>query len=157
MTNCEIPGVIIRPLRPQRDERGWLCELFRSDELPAGLRPVMSYLSLTQPGVCRGPHEHTHQTDLFCFVGPSTFRLYLWDNRAGAANYRRLFKAEFGDTNPAFVIVPPGVVHAYKNVGSADGLVFNAPDRLYAGAGRMGPVDEVRHEVDDRSAFRIED
>ena len=157
MTNGEIPGVIIRPLTLQCDERGWLGELFRSDELPDGLRPVMSYLSLTHPGIIRGPHEHTRQTDLFCFVGPSTFRLYLWDNRAGAVNFRRLSRADFGESNPVMVIVPPGVVHAYKNIGAVDGLVFNAPDRLYAGAGRKEPVDEIRYELDNRSPFRIED
>ena len=54
-----------------------------------------------------------------------------------------------------FVIVPPGVVHGYKNIGQSDGIVFNAPNRLYAGKGRIEVVDEIRHEGDSRSPFLI--
>lgn len=157
MTGIEIDGVILRPLTLNRDGRGWLAELFRSDELPADFRPAMTYVSMTLPGIARGPHEHAHQTDLFCFIGPSTFRLFLWDNRAGAVNYRRRFKREFGHLNPMAVIVPPGVVHAYKNIGTEPGLVFNAPDRLYRGRDRHEEVDEIRWESDPSSPFKIEE
>ena len=45
--------------------------------------------------------------------------------------------------------MPPGVVHAYRNLSRAErGLVLNYPDRLYAGTGRREPVDEIRHEVE---------
>jgi dTDP-4-dehydrorhamnose 3,5-epimerase len=153
----EIPGVVVKPLTYHGDPRGWLGELFRVDELPDGLRPVMAYLSLTHPNVVRGPHEHTRQTDIFCFIGVSTFRLYLWDNRPNATAYRRLCTAEFGENNPMLVIVPPGVVHAYKNIGTVDGLVFNAPDRLYKGDRRTEAVDEIRHESDPHMPFVIGD
>ena len=69
MMKCEIEGVIIRELKRHDDERGWLVELFRHDELEAALHPVMSYVSMTKPGVARGPHEHSDQTDCFCFIG----------------------------------------------------------------------------------------
>lgn len=55
------------------------------------------------------------------------------------------------------VVIPPGVVHAYKNIGSVDGVVMNFPDRLYAGPGRTEPVDEIRHEDDPESPFKIDD
>ena len=42
------------------------------------------------------------------------------------------------------VWIPPGVVHAYRNVGTIPGLVFNSPNRLYAGYGKREPVDEIR-------------
>ena len=29
-----IPGVVCRPLEVHQDERGWLAEIFRQDELP---------------------------------------------------------------------------------------------------------------------------
>lgn len=153
----EIPGVIVRALLLNRDERGWLTELFRSDELAPELHPSMSYLSLTRPNVTRGPHEHRLQTDHFFFIGPSDFRLYLWDNRKGAKQYRSRYVAKFGASNPAVVIVPPGVVHAYKNIGQVDGFVFNAPNRLYLGPGRQEPVDEIRYETCENSPFTVED
>ena len=54
------------------------------------------------------------------------------------------------------LIIPPGVVHAYKNVGGAAGIVFNCPNRLYKGPGRKEPVDEIRHEEDPDSRFRLD-
>jgi dTDP-4-dehydrorhamnose 3,5-epimerase len=56
-------------------------------------------------------------------------------------------KIVLGASRPARVVIPPGVVHAYKNVGDVPGLIVNMPNRLYGGAGRRGPVDETRHEL----------
>ena len=61
-----------------------------------------------------------------------------------------------GIDKPMFVVIPPGVVHAYKNVGGDQGLVFNCPDRLYKGPGRKDPVDEIRHEHDPKSPFKMD-
>jgi dTDP-4-dehydrorhamnose 3,5-epimerase len=116
----------------------------------------MSYVSLTKPGVARGPHEHKEQSDYFCFVGPSTFRLYLWDNRVESATYKKEFKIDLGQNFKAQIIVPPGVVHAYKNIGDKDGFVFNAPNRLYEGQNRKFPADEIRHEDDPDSPYQLD-
>lgn len=74
-----IEGVIIKELTKNEDDRGYLVEVYRHDELD--YQVAMSYLSWTKPGVARGPHEHTYQSDYFIFPGPGTFRLYLWDRR----------------------------------------------------------------------------
>jgi dTDP-4-dehydrorhamnose 3,5-epimerase len=155
-TDGPIDGVIVRPLRLFRDERGWLAEVFRRDEPAAGPLPAMAYISETLPGVARGPHEHVEQTDTFAFAGPSNFRLWLWDNRADSPTYRRRTIVAAGQERPTVVVVPPGVVHAYRNVGAVPGLVFNCPDALYKGPGRGAPVDEIRHEDDPDSPFRAE-
>ena len=155
--NCAIDGVIIRELKRYHDSRGWLTELYRHDELPEEFYPVMSYVSMTKPGIARGPHEHVDQADYFCFIGPSTFRLYLWDNRKASATYGTYCHYDLGEEAPAAVIVPKGVVHAYKNIGGRDGIVFNAPNRLFAGQGRHEPVDEIRHESDPNSPFKIDE
>jgi len=153
---CEIGGVIIRELKKYTDRRGWLIELYRHDELDAQFQPVMAYVSMTSPGVARGPHEHVDQADCFCFIGPSTFRLYLWDNRPDSATCGLKATYDLGEKSPAAVIVPTGVVHAYKNIGDTDGIVYNAPNRLYAGEGRKEPVDEIRHEDDQDSPFKLD-
>ena len=151
-----IAGIVWQPLVKHRDERGWLCELFRHDELPGEFRPVMGYLSETLPGVWRGPHEHRVQTDCFCFLGPSTFEIRLWDNRPASPTYWHHETALVGANNPMLIIVPPGVVHAYRNVGGAPGLIFNCPDRLYRGVGKEEAVDEIRYENDPASPFQVE-
>lgn len=154
--DCPIDGVIIRELKHYNDDRGWLTELFRADEVKPEFFPTMSYVSMTRPGVARGPHEHVDQADLFCFIGPSTFRLYLWDNREGSDIYRKRFTYDFGENMPASVIVPKGVVHAYKNIGPTEGIVYNAPNRLYAGENKAEPVDEIRHEDKTDSVFILD-
>jgi dTDP-4-dehydrorhamnose 3,5-epimerase len=152
-----IKGVVVRDLRKHLDERGWLAELYRDDEEDTReFRPAMAYASTTLPGGERGPHEHLDQADHFCFLGPSNFKLRLWDNRAGSPTYGRVMTVYAGEDAPRAVVVPKGVVHAYRNVGQATGLVINLPDRLYAGPGRREPVDEIRHEDDPATIFRLD-
>jgi dTDP-4-dehydrorhamnose 3,5-epimerase len=141
-----IQGVVVRPVSPHTDGRGWLAEIFRHDELPQEFHPVMAYVSETLPGVQRGPHEHATQTDYFAFLGPGDFVLYLWDMREASPTRGNRLKMSVGQSNRQIVIVPPGVVHAYKNRGVVAGWVFNAPNRLYGGEGRHEAVDEIRHE-----------
>ncbi|MBN2538011.1 dTDP-4-dehydrorhamnose 3,5-epimerase family protein [candidate division WOR-3 bacterium] len=142
------------------DERGWLVETWREDWLDTpGLRPAapaMSYVSITRPGVARGPHEHRDQTDYFAFLGPSTFKVFLWDNRPGSPTVGARLTFLLGAENPGLLLVPPGVVHAYKNIGTEDGLVLNYPNRLFAGRDKREPVDEIRHEDDPDSRFRLD-
>lgn len=145
-------GLVVRELSLCVDERGWLGEILRDDE--SQLKPLMSYLSMTNPGLVRGPHEHRDQTDCFCFIG--RFRLYLWDNRERSSTFMEKRIIETADV-PTVAVVPPGIVHAYKNIGSSEGFVFNLPDRLYKGRGKTEPVDEIRYEDTLSSPFRIEE
>ena len=146
--NGGIEGVIIKKLIRFSDERGYLVETFRIDNLPSKLRPVMSYVSYTRPGIARGPHEHMEQTDIFCFIGPGNFRIKLWDNRRESRTYGYCMGIIGGEDNPIRVIVPPGVVHGYKNISQeVDGMVLNYPDKLYRGWDKKKEeVDEIRHE-----------
>lgn len=153
----EIEDVVVRDLRRFNDPRGWLCELFRHDELDTEFLPAMSYISSTNPGVTRGPHEHVDQADLFCFLGPSNFKLRLWDNRPDSKTFGFVMTLVVGADDPKAVVVPKGVAHAYQNVGDVDGIVINCPNRLYMGEGRREPVDEIRHEDDPESMFRMDD
>jgi len=141
-----IDGVIVTDLVRWTDDRGWLVELFRHDEIPPALFPQMAYISQTEPGAARGPHEHAEQTDLFAFLGPSDFCVYLWDARRQSPTFQHRMKFVLGQSRPARVAIPPGVVHAYQNIGAVPGLIINAPNRLYAGQNRSGTIDEIRHE-----------
>ena len=152
----EIDGVKVRDLRRFNDHRGWLAELFRHDELDEEYYPVMTYISATEPGVTRGPHEHVDQADLFCFLGPSNFKIRMWDNREGSSTFHHVMTLVVGADNPQSVLVPKGVVHAYRNIGDVHGIVINCPNRLYAGPGKREEVDEIRHEDDPDTIFRMD-
>lgn len=149
----EIGGVVFFDLDILYDARGSLVELFRSDLLEESNFPRMAYVSHTMPGVTRGPHEHLEQSDLFCFTGPGDFELVLWEKSIGRPPYEE--RHLVGESHPVAVIVPPGVVHAYKNISDKPGVVFNFPNRLYAGPGKCYPVDEIRHEEENSSQFRV--
>lgn len=155
-TDGPIEGVTLKSLSRHKDHRGWLVELFREDDMPSEQRPAMAYVSETVPDVARGPHEHVDQTDYFAFIGPGEFMLYLWDARPDSPTLGRRMKLAVGESNKQGVIVPPGVVHAYKNIGTIPGWVFNAPNRLFAGPGRSEPIDEIRHEDQADSPFVLD-
>jgi len=157
-----IEGVLVKDIRKYIDERGWLAETFRTDELLENIPraeqffPVMSYISVTHPGIARGPHEHIEQSDLFGFIGPSNFKVYLWDNRKNSPTYNNKMIVFAGEDSPKSVLIPPGVVHAYKNVGGTLGMVTNYPNRLFAGKGKKESVDEIRHEDDKNSIYQLD-
>ena len=150
-----IEGVIIKKLGKYVDERGWLMEIYRKDE--DMYQPVMSYVSVTNPGVVRGPHEHKFQSDCFVFPGPGTFKLYLWDRREGSSTEGQSLELELGENDPHMVIVPPGVVHGYKCISESPAMSINLPDKLYKGEGKNDPeIDEIRWEQDPSSPYKIE-
>ena len=156
-TKGKIEDVVVYPIKKFVDERGWLAELFRHDEIEEEFYPAMAYISLTEPGVQRGPHEHADQADLFCFIGPSNFKLRLWDNREDSPTYNNIMTLFVGADNAQAVIIPKGVVHAYKNVGSEKGMVINCPNRLFMGEGKKEEIDEIRHEDDPDTIYQVED
>jgi len=152
----DIDGVQFRRLRVFRDQRGWLAEMYRQDDLAAELQPVMAYLSQSEPGAVRGPHEHAEQTDHFVFLGPGDFVVYLWDPRTNSPSRGRMVQTTCGGSDLCALTIPPGVVHAYKNTSDLPSRVFNAPNRLYAGPGKQEPVDEIRHEDVENTPYRVD-
>jgi dTDP-4-dehydrorhamnose 3,5-epimerase len=152
MIETQLEGVFVKPLRKYGDDRGWLTELYRDDEFPEGFEPTMGYLSVTKPGIERGPHEHVDQTDGFVFLN-GTFELHLWENRPGKPERKEVHV--LGENEMLFITIPPGVVHAYKNVSDKEAFVLNFPDRLYAGWAKKEAVDEIRHELDPNSRFKL--
>ena len=157
-TKGKIHDVVVYPLKKYVDERGWLAELFRRDEIAEEFYPAMAYISVTEPNFQRGPHEHTEQADLFCFIGTGNFKLRLWDNREDSPTFRCRMTIYVGADNPQAVIIPKGIVHAYKNVSLTEkGVVINCPNRLFMGEGKSGEIDEIRHEDDPDTIFTMED
>lgn len=141
-----IHGVQTKHLLSHDDKRGNLIELYRCDELSPRLSPRMAYVSNTNPGVVRGPHEHKHQTDVFAFIGPGDFTVSMWDTRKDSSTYGNQFVLTAGESAPKQVIVPAGVVHAYRNDSNEIGRVFNAPNQLYRGNNKANEIDEIRWE-----------
>jgi len=148
-----INGVVITKLSSYTDDRGWLTEIFRTDE--DTFSPEMSYVSFTKNGVARGPHEHVFQSDFFVFIGPGDFELHLWDNRKDSSTFGTFENIVVGESNKVKVLVPPGVVHGYKSITPTGSISINLPNKLFAGKDKKDAVDEIRHEKDPNSKFKI--
>jgi dTDP-4-dehydrorhamnose 3,5-epimerase len=154
-TEGDIDGLVIKPAAKHEDPRGWLAELFRAEELHASLVPAMAYMSLTHPGESRGPHEHMQQTDMFVFFGPGCFMVKCWDNRKASPTYGNFTTLMAGEENPVMLIVPPGVVHAFRNLSEVDGLMINLPNRQFNRNPEQRHSDEIRYETVKNSPYRI--
>ncbi|MBD0326060.1 MAG: dTDP-4-dehydrorhamnose 3,5-epimerase family protein [Pyrinomonadaceae bacterium] len=152
-----IHDVVVRQIRKHIDERGWLAELFRQDELAEEFYPEMAYISTTLPGVTRGPHAHKNQADLTCFIGASDFKVRLWDYRPDSKTYRNMMTLFAGEDNPLALLIPKGIVHAYRNIGSVSGIAINCPNKLYRGKGCSEEPDDIRYEDDPHTIFRMDD
>ncbi len=153
----EIDGVVISSLKSKYfDERGWLLEIFRQDILNPEYYPVMSYVSMTLPDKIRGPHEHKFQSDLFAFIGPGTFKIWLWDNRRDSKTFWHRIILTAGENEPMQILIPPGVVHAYKCISKEPAISYNFPNKLYKGFGKKEAIDEIRHENDPKTLFKLQ-
>ena len=97
----------ITAIRTHRDGRGALFEPLDDREL-AAQRNV--HVVLTQPDEVRGNHRHHAAVETTTVVGPCLVRL----KEAGAL---RDVVVPAGETWR--FTIPPGVVHAYRNTGTA--------------------------------------
>jgi len=150
----------LRPLRWHLDARGGLCELHRTTWAGHPIDPVYRsggsvgqvYTSTTRPGVVKGWHVHSQQTDRFiCVRGAVVVAL---------CDLRPLLHAPLGnagDMPPSRVdtvvldssrglhqlTIPPGVVHGWRALDHSDGesWVLNVCSHLYDGTDeyRIGP------------------
>lgn len=137
---ANIAGVVIRPLQWHNDQRGSLSELVRADDPELMVAPIgQVYVTTLYPGVVKGWHLHARQWDrMVCLVG--RVLLGLVDGREHSPTRGAQLRVVLGDRNHALVLVPPGVYHGLKNIGTNEAMVVNTVSAPY------DPVspDEVR-------------
>ena len=151
-----IEGVKIKECERYCDERGWVFECFRQDELTEDIYPVMAIATVTRPGMVRGPHEHRQQTENITFTGKVPYKLYFWDNRMDSLTFNQHETLLIAEGKVVNLIIPAGVVFAYKNIGKKNGLSIGCPNKLYKGIGRQSEEDTIRHENNPDSPYKID-
>ncbi|MBK8190919.1 MAG: dTDP-4-dehydrorhamnose 3,5-epimerase family protein [Vampirovibrionales bacterium] len=124
-----IDGVVVTPLKPIVDERGYLMEMLRSDA-PDFKGFGQTYLTAVNEGVVKGWHYHERQTDNFICVH-GLIKLALYDCREGSPTQGAVNEFFLGPIHPVRVQIPCGVLHGFKGLGSPISLVVNVPDQLY--------------------------
>ncbi len=101
------PRALVEPLPAHRDARGSLFEPLNDREL-AQQKNV--HVVLSEPGSVRGNHYHRTAVEMTAVVGPCLVRL----KESGEI---RDIEVPPGETWR--FTIPPGVVHAFRNTGTA--------------------------------------
>jgi dTDP-4-dehydrorhamnose 3,5-epimerase len=138
-----IEGVQSKRLKVIPDERGLLMEMLRCDD-PLFQKFGQVYLSVVYPGVVKGWHYHRNQTDHFVFV-KGMAKVVLYDRREGSPTRGEVNEFFMGEHNPLLLLIPPGVLHGMKGVGTEPAFLVNIPTEPY----NYENPDEYR--VDPRS------
>jgi len=140
-----IDGVVVKQLKLIPDERGYLMEMMRADD-SFFQQFGQSYLTAVYPGVVKGWHYHEQQTDHFvCVKGMA--KVVLYDRRENSPTQNEVNEFFMGERNNILLVIPPGVLHGMKGIGTETAIIINTPTHTY----KYDDPDEFRvdpHEND---------
>jgi len=142
-----IDGVLLYPLKVNRDARGYLVETLKTSwpEIYSQERPfAQNYYSQTDAGTARDIdkwHVHKNQEDRFIVISGNLV-VAIFDPRVNSKTkgILNLFKMgeENGDNGQYILLVPKETFHGFVVVGNKPAILTNYPTRLY------DPADEGR-------------
>ena len=149
-----IDDVVITSLKKIPDERGAIFHMLRSDDYDF-IKFGEIYFSMAYPGVIKGWHNHTKQTQMYCVV-QGMIKLVLCDLRRSSNTYMRVEEIFIGDLNYCRVKIPPGVANGYKNIGVSPCILANCSDMPHEKdeMERINPFDNTL--IDYNWSIRIE-
>jgi dTDP-4-dehydrorhamnose 3,5-epimerase len=126
-----IDGVEIRELQVNTDERGHLVEMYREDWNTYNPDPVMSYYSMTYPGIVRAWHRH-HEEQVDHFVCPKgRIKIGVYDERDDSPTEGELNTFVIGEHDQRAVRIPGDCWHGFKTIGDDPAFLVNFPTNLY--------------------------
>jgi len=106
-----LDDVKIHDLILHKDERGWLSEIIRAEQLEDKTFGQIT-VAVTAPNKVRGNHYHRHKREWFCVV-KGTMKLYLKDVKTKKTSEYILSEKKLQS-----IRVTPGLSHALKNIGA---------------------------------------
>jgi len=118
-----IDGVKVIPLKQIPDERGKIMHMLRSDD-PHFEEFGEIYFSFAHPGVVKGWHEHTKQTQNYAVI-QGMIKLVLYDNRKDSSTYKEVMEVFIGEDNYQLARIPIGIINGYKAIGTKTVIVAN--------------------------------
>jgi dTDP-4-dehydrorhamnose 3,5-epimerase len=142
-----IAGVKVQPLPVFPDDRGYFLEVQRighglAAHFPAETSQISAALNYL--GAVKAFHFHLHQTD--CWTpAKGLMQVALVDLRIASPTFGRRNTMYVGPMRPWQILIPPGVGHGYKVIGTEDSLLVYMTDRFY------NPKDEGRIPYNDSS------
>ena len=109
--NSPIEGVFVRELKPNRDHRGELVEVYR-EQWGDGWRAFQFNAVFSEPNVLRGVHVHASHYDYVVLI-EGRMLLGLHDMRPNLPTARRSSLTEHAGRARCGVVIPPGVAHGF--------------------------------------------
>ncbi len=140
-----ISGVRIRPVTLWADDRGYFLEVLRMGQGLAGAFPAASTqvsAALSYPGTIKAFHYHMQQSDCWA-VAAGMLQVALADLRSGSPTFGVRNTMYVGTLRPWQILIPPGVAHGYKAIGTEPAMLVYVTDRFY------NPADEGRIAYND--------
>jgi dTDP-4-dehydrorhamnose 3,5-epimerase len=140
-----IAGVRLAPYSLWPDDRGYFLEVTRighglAEKFPKDSTQISAALSY--PGTIKAFHFHRRQTD--CWVpAQGMFQVALVDLRKDSETFGARNTIYLGALRPWQLLIPPGVGHGYKVLGTEPGFLIYLTDRFY------DPQDEGRIPYND--------
>ncbi|MBP7088334.1 MAG: dTDP-4-dehydrorhamnose 3,5-epimerase family protein [Candidatus Omnitrophica bacterium] len=119
----QIEGVKIIPLKQIPDERGKIMHMLKCTD-PHFEKFGEIYFSVAYPGVIKGWHLHTKQTQFYAVIS-GMIKLALYDERKDSKTYKELMEIFSGEDNYQLIRIPTGVVNGYKVIGIKPAIVAN--------------------------------
>ena len=135
-----IEGVRLEPFFIWPDDRGYFLEVARlGSGLTSAFDPKTTQTSaaLSYPGSIKAFHYHQEQTDLWV-PAQGMFQVALIDLRNESASFGAKNTMYVGAMRPWQILIPPGVAHGYKVIGTGSAMLVYVTDRFY------NPKDEGR-------------
>lgn len=123
-------GAILRDLVTQTDERGTVCELY---DLRWGVNPdplVFAYTFTIRPGAAKGWGVHRAHEDRYAFLS-GELEIALYDERVGVPTSGLEARIFLSERRRQLLVIPRGVWHAERNIGTNDVVVVNFPTIPY--------------------------
>ena len=121
-----IDDVVVVPLRQISDERGKIMHMLRADAAHFEKFGEV-YFSVAYPGVIKGWHIHTRQTQNYAVVS-GMIKLVLYDSRDNSPTKGALMELFIGEDNYVLVKIPTGVTNGYKTIGVKPAMLANCAD-----------------------------
>jgi len=118
-----IDNVLVNKLNKIHDDRGAIYHMLRCDNSHFEKFGEI-YFSIAFPGIVKGWHEHTKQTQNYAVID-GDIKLVLYDNRPESKTYKKIDEMIIGDKNYCLVTIPTGIATAYKNIGKKNSILAN--------------------------------
>ncbi|KPJ61751.1 MAG: hypothetical protein AMJ42_00960 [Deltaproteobacteria bacterium DG_8] len=118
-------GVKVSTLNMKKDERGWVAEIIRKEELVRNKEFGQFMVTTAYPGYVKGNHYHTRKFEWFCVLKGEA-RLVLVDNHSGEREELML-----NEEHIKTIRIPPHISHAIENVGAEMMYVLIYTDEPY--------------------------